>query len=360
MIAMIRDRVERFFGGGSASTSVPAMDGPLQPNTLLDAAPVLARAEGLDNLTVIDGVLHASAGADLLRIGAEGPQVIESFSAPITCLAAASGRLAIGLEGHGVLIRQNGSETRVETLGGAPFLCPTAALFLGDGALVVASGARDLPPSEWKRDLMSHGHSGSVWRIAADGAQTRLADRLAWPCGLAETPDGTLWVSEAWRHRVLRIGAGPVLDDLPGYPGRLIPAQGGGYFLALFAPRNQMIEFVLREKGFRTKMMAELDPDHWVAPALASRDLIREPLLGGGVRQMGILKPWAPSKSYGLVIRLDAAGQPIASWHSRADGKRHGVTSLAEQDGRLVVGAQGAGEAVTVDPMPAIRWEQAV
>lgn len=363
MIRMIRSSVERFFGGGSASTSVPAMDGPLQPNTLLDTAPLLASVDGLDNLIVRDGTLLASSGQALLQITETGVSELERFAAPISCLAVGpQGRFAIGVEGQGVVIRQAGQERRVEALGGVPFLCPTAAIFLPDGALVVTSGSKALLPSEWKRDLMSHGKTGSLWRIDSDGAQTCLADRLAWPCGLVQAGDGALWVSEAWRHRVLRLEGTlkPVLDDLPGYPGRLVPAEGGGAFLTLFAPRNQLIELVLREPGYRARMMAELDPDHWVAPALASRDLIREPLMMGGVRTMGILKPWAPTKSYGLVVRLDASAQPVASWHSRADGKRHGVTSMAEQGGKLVVGSKGAGEAVIVDPMPAIRWEQAV
>jgi hypothetical protein len=41
----------------------------------------------------------------------------------------------------------------------------------------------------------------------------------------------------------------PLLSDLPAYPGRIAPAPDGGFWLALFAPRNQLVEFVLRETG---------------------------------------------------------------------------------------------------------------
>ena len=41
---------------------------------------------------------------------------------------------------------------------------------------------------------------------------------------------------------------GPVLADLPAYPGGSALA-GDGYWLALFAPRSQLVEFVLREPG---------------------------------------------------------------------------------------------------------------
>ena len=64
---------------------------------------------------------------------------------------------------------------------------------------------------------------------------------------------------------------------------------------------------------------------------------------------MGIHKPWAPSRSYGLLARLDEALQPLFSLHSRADGARHGVTAAAEHGGRVFVAARG-GDAVLALP----------
>jgi hypothetical protein len=72
-------------------------------------------------------------------------------------------------------------------------------------------------------------------------------------------------------------------------------------------------------------------------------------LQGGAVKHLGIAKPWAPTRSYGLVIRLDAAGSPVASIHSRADGVRHGVTSCLESDNRLLVASKGGELIVSVD-----------
>ena len=40
---------------------------------------------------------------------------------------------------------------------------------------------------------------------------------------------------------------------------------------------------------------------------------------------MGVHKAWSPSRSYGLVVRLDAQMTPLFSLHSRANGHRHGV-----------------------------------
>ena len=45
----------------------------------------------------------------------------------------------------------------------------------------------------------------------------------------------------------------------------------------------------------------------------------------------------------GWSARLDHAYRPIASLHSRANGRRHGVTSCLAIDGRLFFCAKGDG-----------------
>jgi hypothetical protein len=62
---------------------------------------------------------------------------------------------------------------------------------------------------------------------------------------------------------------------------------------------------------------------------------------GGHIKTMGILKPWAPPRSYGLVIRLAPDGLPRYSLHSRVDGKHHGVVAAVECGGDLFVLAKG-------------------
>ena len=40
--------------------------------------------------------------------------------------------------------------------------------------------------------------------------------------------------------------------------------------------------------------------------------------------------------------------QPLRSFHSRADGAIHGVTSCCEFDGKLYVAAKGSGRIVAI------------
>jgi hypothetical protein len=63
---------------------------------------------------------------------------------------------------------------------------------------------------------------------------------------------------------------------------------------------------------------------------------------------MGVLKPWAPSRSYGLAIKLAADFEPVMSFHSRADGSRHGTTSVLEQAGLLYVASKGGDVIVSL------------
>jgi hypothetical protein len=365
MIQVLKRLYADFRGFDEVGSAVPMMDGPLKPNTALDTAPVALRLPGIDNLIATPDGLLASQGATLLRLtlqpgGALAVEQQQDLPAQIACLATdGQGAIAVGLDGQGVSLqggRHDGAMI-AELDGGTRLRAPTAALFLDPDTLVVANGAADAPAADWKRDLMNRRASGSVWRIALGGAKpqvTQLAGNLAFPYGLALGKDGTLLVSESWRHRVVAIDpitpkpSRIVLADLPAYPARIVPAEGG-YWLALFAPRNQLVEFVLREEEYRRRMVATIDPAYWIAPALSSGASFLEPIQGGARKKLNMLKPWSPSWSYGLVVRCDQAMHPLASCHSRADGSVHGVTSLAESGGTLFVGAKGSGAVVMLD-----------
>jgi hypothetical protein len=142
----------------------------------------------------------------------------------------------------------------------------------------------------------------------------------------------------------VRVGVGtaePVLKHLPGYPARLAPCADGGAWLAIFAPRNRLIELVLQETHYRLDMMASVPRAFWIAPAMASGRSFLEPLQCGGIRTMGVHKAWSPSRSYGLAVRLGPDLAPVSSLHSRANGHRHGTCSVIEHQGRSLIASRG-------------------
>ncbi len=134
-----------------------------------------------------------------------------------------------------------------------------------------------------------------------------------------------------------------MIDDLPGYPCRFAAADDGGFWLTLFCSRTQLVEFVLMEDDYRREMMETIDPQYWIAPAFGSGSDFLEPLQGGGVKQMGILKPWAPPRSYGLVVRFGADLTPLYSLHSRVGGHNHGICAAAQHGNTLYIMSKGAG-----------------
>lgn len=365
MIDVLRRAYAAFRGFDERGSTVPMMDGPLLANALLDAAPVVLDLPGADCVLATSSGVVCAGGSDLLSLrphpGDQRTFVVAARRrqrAAISCLAPDGGAgIAIGLDGHGILLeggRHHGQA--IDAVLSRPLACPTAALFLDPDTLLVANGPAGTTAADWKRDLMTHGSSGSVVRIDLTGASAPLvlADRLAFPAGLVRGGDGSVLVSEAWRHRLIALGterAGPVremLGELPAYPGRLAAAADGGFCLALFAPRNQLVEFVLREPAYRRRMVETIDPAYWIAPSLLGGSSFLEPIQGGARKKLNIMKPWAPAWSYGLVVRCDSAAQPVESFHSRADGHVHGVTSAAEYDGRLLVTAKGSGVIVAL------------
>ena len=80
-----------------------------------------------------------------------------------------------------------------------------------------------------------------------------------------------------------------------------------------------------------------------------------EPMQGAHLKMMGVVKPWAPPRSYGLVIRLNDDGLIRYSLHSRFDGKNHGVVAAVECAGHLYVVSQGAKRLLRISIIDAER-----
>lgn len=350
MIGALKRAWENFRGVGEAAVTVPPMDGALRSNRLIEEAAAVVSVPAPDDIVVSRDRVLVSAGNSVLRLdrGAGRLEPVKTFDAAVTALAAApDGAVAVGLEdGHVMIVGGRHDGRVIDSVGGRPLVCPTALLFAGPDELLVAQGSATRRPSQWKHDLMQRCATGAVWRLPlADGEAKCLAANLAWPYGLALAGNGAVAVSESWKHRIMMIapdgGVSPVLADLPGYPARIAPAAGGGYWLSIFAPRNQLIEFIQREPEFLKRMMDEIDPDYWAAPSLKPSGTFLVPLQGGAQKHLGMLKPWAPSFSYGLVVRLDRQFRPVSSLHSRADGLRHGVTGCAVLGSELLIASKG-------------------
>lgn len=328
------------------AVTIPPMDGALKPNTALDDGEVVAAALAPDNLALRNGRPLYTSHGEIRQLGA-AHTVIETCPANVSAIAAGEdGTLAVALDDGSLRV----GDRMIEGFNGI-----TALAFHG-GKLYVANGSEHFRPSQWVSDLMHRNTSGSLWEVDVQGGTRRkLAGGLAYANGVAvDGANNRVIVSESWRHRLASVplSGGPVtelLGRLPAYPGR-ITAAPGGYVLALFAPLNRLVEFVLQEPQYRADMMREIDSRYWIAPTLSPPASFLEPLQNGGVRSMGVHKPWSPTRSYGLVAMLDGQARPVASYHSRANGRFHGVTSAILHEGAIFSAAKGGNHIIRLQP----------
>jgi len=349
VIDALKQWTERLLGRGDAAISVPVLDGALRSNRLIEDAEIVAELDAPEDLASDGRSLFVADGARVLHVdGAGAIAVAHTFERTVSALAC--------LPGGGLAVAVGGSEVRVvgglrdgirfDAAAGRRLNAVNALAGAPGGRLLASDGSQTNPPERWKHDVMELGRSGRLVEFNLnDGSTRERAAGLAHAFGVAAAGADVAWVCESWRHRVVQVGGASsgrvVVDGLPGYPSRIAPAQGGGWWLTCFTLRTQLVEFVLREPAFRKRMLKEIDPRYWIAPALTSGNTYLEPMQGAHLKTMGVVKPWAPPRSYGLVIRLDDQGLIRYSMHSRFDGKHHGIVAAVERDGWLYLLCKG-------------------
>jgi Strictosidine synthase len=343
----------------SEQHAIPPLDGAFSPNDRLDAClpigdPLLYPDDVVEGG---DGALYVSVGPQVLRLAGDGyveRSVFAHFDHDASGLAVhPDGRLLVCVAGCGlVAVDTAGRQSWLNQAEDQPLRCLTSVVASADGTIFASEGSRHYEPDNWCCDLMEKSRSG---RLVACGpgldAAKVLLRGLCYPYGLAISADRRyLWFTESWAHRVSRAELGgqtigtphPVIGNLPGYPARLGRATDG-FWLSLFAVRTHLIEFVLREDDYRYEMMRTIPQAFWIAPTLATTGHVLEPMQSGSVKALGIHKPWAPPRSYGLVARIDGDGEAQESLHSRVGGAYHGITSACETAQGLVIVSKGSG-----------------
>ena len=341
--------------------AIPPLDGALSPNDRLDTCTAIGDPlPGLDDVVAApDGAVFVSAGKSVLQLSGEGfatRAVVAEFDGDAGGLAIhPDGRLLVCVAGRGLaaLDPARGNPHWLNAVDGQALTGLISVAASANGRIFAVEGSVGRPPDQWRHDLMEKRHHGRL--IACDaslGSPTTLLQGLHYPYGLVIAPEsGELWFTESWAHRISRIaltgsGAGrPVVvqRNLPGYPARLKRDGRGGFYLGLFARRTHLIEFVLKEDDFRQEMIAGMAPDYWIAPAYAGGADCLEPMQIGGVKALGIQKPWAPPRSYGLLVQLDRYGEATDSIHSRAGGRFHGISGACATPQGAVIASRGAG-----------------
>lgn len=341
---------DRFLGRGAAAVTVPPLDGGLKPNNRLEELAPGIPADQPDDIVIWQG---RPIWSDVARLCDASGEMISDLGSEITALAVQGNHLAVATLKSGLHLF-DAALADITPAWSEQIANVTALTYAADGTLYYCTGSSQNTPDDWRRDLMEKNRAGLIGRADCASGEVKIIRRdLAYPTGIVALENGSVVVSEAWKSHLIEIDADGalkvILDEIPGYPGRLMARENGGYWLCIFAPRSPLIEFVLREDKYRGAMLSKLDPAHWVAPNYASGATFQEPMQGGALKQMGILKPWAPTLSYGLIAALNNQFIPLESYHSRAGGRRHGMTSATEHEGKLWIAGRGAAEILTIE-----------
>ncbi len=357
-LSVVREFV---LGGEKEHTAIPPLDGALAPNNRLEEfASIGAFPEVNDVALSASNELYVSTGNSVVRCGGDGYRVrsvVARFPGNAGTLAFLDdGRLLVCVCGTGVMEVDGSGQSKllVGEILGKRLSCATGLAAAPDGAVYVTEGSIRHGSDDWVWSLMEGDRSGRLIRYDLSAARTQvLRDGLPFPTGICLSADGaSLLFTQAWDYTVNRYHIeGPrkgqfetVHKNLVGYPGGISTAPDGGYWLSVFALRTQLVEFLLTQHAFRKEMMRTMDSLYWIRPALRTLNSGLEPLQGGAIKKLGRTKPWAPPRSYGLVVRLDQSGEFVESFHSRADGRRHGVVSARQLRCHLFVCCKGNHE----------------
>ncbi|MEU3528735.1 hypothetical protein AB0E62_33615 [Streptomyces sp. NPDC038707] len=329
--------------------TVPPMEAGLRPNHRLDEAEALLPAESYepDDVAVTDdGTVVFSAGDTVCALRDGEVRTIAVLSGTVTALTACGGDVLAAVEGVGLVTVGPAGETAERCTDPAVSSCVTDLTLTGDGSVLVTVGSRHEGPDGWARALLRGDRSGRIVRVTGATASVE-AEGLGWPAGIEAVGNGEVLVSLSLDHRIERRrttalgtpGAGAPAN-LPAYPGRLAATEDGCWVAAPYV-RNRFTELLLDEPELAAEMMRTIAPGEWFVPRLRCTTPYTDTLQLGQLRVLGVIKPWAPARSYGLAFRLDGTGRVLESLHSRADGERHGVTGLAVRGPRPVLAVRG-------------------
>ena len=341
------------FGFHKKAPTISLLDGPLSPNDKLEEADSIPLQDPDDICLASDGSLLVTSGNSILRLGdwSSGKfEPVAEFDRSVTALdCREDGAIAVALDQAGIILVD--SHGKIHSPWKSKTLSPKAGRalrFSQEGSLFVADACRDNGKFPHLHDLFAESGSGRVLKLEDNGDGAVLAEGLRYPHGITEIEPGLLAVAQSWSACLSRIPnrasqKSILIGDLPGYPARIHPFPEG-FILTCFARRDPLIEFILTEKAYVARMTEELPPELWIAPRLSAQPDYRLPIQSGATRLFGALKPWAPSFSYGLIMILDSNFMPMASAQSRANGRRHGITSALEWRGDLIAVSKGSNE----------------
>jgi len=249
----------------------PALEGDYEPNAYLAEVEQLAEGFGIgpEDIEVHDGAIFTGyEDGRIVAIDAETDEVTELTNTggrPLGVDFDQFGHLIIADAVKGLLSLKDArnykdwADDHTETLevlasshGGVPFGFTDDVVVAPDGTIYFTDASHKFGAGESVPDIVENGPNGRLLAWNPETYAVELViDDLHFPNGVAVSPDGTfLLMNETARYRVYKVWLieekkhqyAILMDNLPGFPDNITSNGEGLYWVALFAPRNPLLD----------------------------------------------------------------------------------------------------------------------
>ncbi|WP_084467288.1 SMP-30/gluconolactonase/LRE family protein [Actinokineospora inagensis] len=244
----------------------------LPPLTVLPAGgkgteDVLVDASGCVYTGVEDG--------RILRITAEEVTVVANTGGrPLGLEWYPDGRLVVCDAARGLLL-VDGSDIEVLVSAGPGLRVCNNAAVAPDGTIYFTNSTDRFDLPYWKADLLEHTGTGRLLRRDPDGSVDTLLTGLQFANGVALAPTAThVVVADVWNYRLRRVHltgahqghADVFADNLPAFPDNMSTGTDGNLWIAMAAPRDPVVDLLLRTPPFLRKLLWRVPEPHHPKP----------------------------------------------------------------------------------------------
>jgi sugar lactone lactonase YvrE len=307
----------------------PKLSGVYQPNTSLARTEWLARGVGVGPEAIaIDRLGRVHAGlrdGRVIRLspdGARAETVANTGGRPLGLAFDPGGNLflADGVKGLMSISPRGEQEILATGEGGQRFGFTDDVDVADDGTAYFSDASSKYSLGQYREDILEHRPYGRLLSYDPRAKRVeRVLGDLYFANGVAVSGDQSfVLVCETSMYRVTRFWrSGPrkgsrdiFIDNLPGFPDNITFSRERGIFwLALFAPRNPMVDQLMPHPWLR-KVVYRLPT--WVQPAAAR---------------------------YALVLGIDPQGRVVHNLQDPSPDSFAPITSVREHRGMLYLGS---------------------
>lgn len=252
--------------------AAPELEGPYEKNDRLADVVLIAQGEGVGPEDVVvdaDGRVYTGyEDGRIMRFDSDGGnarQIANTGGRPLGLVFDNEGQLIVA-DGYKGLLRMNADGGIIEVLSteadGVPFGFTNNADVAADGTIYFSdASSRFGPERKAVDDIIEHGGNGRLLQYDPQTRETRvLLDGLQFANGVAVAPDQeSVLVAETGNYTIIRYWIGGeragehelFYENLPGLPDNISSNGRDTYWVALYAPRNALLDAMSGYPFFR-------------------------------------------------------------------------------------------------------------